>query len=76
MKNLLISGSCNSEYENFDWFGSLVVYGCDNLVFIYDTVKIKILCALKGHAGRVNCVRFFDDGKIMSVCASGDAIIW
>lgn len=76
MKNVLISGSCNSEYENFDWFGQLVAYGCENLVFIYDTTKTKILCALKGHAGRVNCVRFFDDGKIMSVCASGDFIIW
>jgi WD40 repeat protein len=76
INNLLISGSCNSEYENFDWFGSVVAYGCDNLIYIYDTVQIKILCTLKGHKGRVNCVRFFDDGKILSVCASGSAIIW
>lgn len=76
INNLLISGSCNSEYENFDWFGQIVAYGCDNLVYIYDTDKIKILCTLKGHKGRINCVRFFDNGKILSVCNAGIANIW
>jgi WD40 repeat protein len=71
INNLLITGSCNSEYENFDWFGSVIAYGSDNLVYIYDTEKVKILCTLKGHDGRVNCVKFFDDGKILSVCSSG-----
>lgn len=76
LRNVLISGGINPEYETFDWFGDVVAYGCDNLVFIYDVKKIKILCSLKSHSGRVNCVKFTKEGKIISVCSKGEIVIW
>ena len=74
--NLLISSACNVEYEVFDWFGGVIAYGSHNLVYLYDVEKVKILATLKGHKGRVNSVKFLQDGKIVSVCSEGDIRVW
>ena len=77
ISNLLIAGSVNSEYETFDWFGErLVAYGCHNLVFLYDVERVKVLAALKGHSGRINCVRWLDDGSLFSACSKGELKVW
>ena len=74
--NLLLSGACNVEYEVFDWFGGVIAYGSNNLVYIYDVEKVKILGTLKGHRGRVNTVKFLGDGRIVSACSEGDLKVW
>lgn len=77
VKNIFISGACNVDYNVFAWHNSRYgAYGSHNLVYIYDLQSNKIICALKGHSGRVNTVRFLRDGRIVSACADGNIIIW
>lgn len=75
--NSLISAGCNVEYEVMGWHESrFIVYGASNNLKVWDTLQGRILASLNGHKGRVNCVQFLKDGRIVSVCAEGTLIVW
>ena len=71
VKNLLLAAACNVEYDCFDWRGEFVAFGSSDLIHLYHTKSIKTLCAIKGHIGRVNSVKFLKNGDILSACAGG-----
>ena len=71
IKNLLIAGACNTEYESFEWYKDYVAFASSNLVHLYHVPSIKTLSAIRGHKGRVNNVKFLTNGDIVSVCSQG-----
>lgn len=76
VRNLLVSAACNAEYEAIDWFDRLVAYGAANLVVVGHVDAVKVVCAMCGHTGRVNNVKFLKTGEILSACADGKVILF
>jgi elongator complex protein 2 len=76
VKNLLLAAACNAEYDCFDWRGEYVAFGSSDLVHVYHTKSTKTLCAIKGHIGRVNSVKFLQNGDILSACSNGRVCVF
>ncbi|KAJ2751088.1 Elongator subunit elp2, partial [Coemansia nantahalensis] len=79
----LIAAACGRTAHALDWLaGGPIAFGAGTLVAVYDPDdpgQRGICVALRGHAGRVNCVRYAQGAPLpvlVSGSADGTARVW
>ncbi|CAD8071421.1 unnamed protein product [Paramecium sonneborni] len=80
MKNIFISGGCNSVYNGLDVCQfepnqHLIAYPCSNQILVYDIEKLKIIYSYSIFNKRVNYVRFLNGNTLIAADGEGKIAI-
>ncbi|CAK71431.1 unnamed protein product (macronuclear) [Paramecium tetraurelia] len=81
MKNVFISGGCNSVYNGLDVCqfepnSHLIAFPCSNQILVYDIEKLKVIYSYSTFNKRVNYVRFLDANTLIAADGEGKIAIF
>ncbi|CAD8065666.1 unnamed protein product [Paramecium sonneborni] len=81
MKNIFISGGCNSVYNGLDVCQfepnqNLIAFPCSNQILVYDIEKLKIIYSYSTFNKRVNYVRFLNSNTLIGADGEGKIAIF